>query len=92
MSKLKTVRKTNGKAEAYSPKKIETSIKKSCLAVNSSLGEAEKYAELITQQLNRWLKTKSEVTSVDIRTRSGRELKRYHPEAAYFYENYKKTI
>lgn len=92
MTGQKTIRKANGSAEIFVPAKINNSIKKSCLAVNSSLGEAEKYAELITREVNRWLKSKSEVTSTDLRVRTTRELKKYHPEAAFFYENYKKTI
>lgn len=92
MDKIKTIIKSDGQTQFFDPKKVSTSIKKSCLAVNSSLGEAEKYAELITKEINKWLKAKSEVTSKDIRIRSSRELKKYHPEAAFFYENYKKTI
>lgn len=92
MVNSKTIRKTDGSAENFFPEKIGNSIKKSCLAVNSSLGEAERYAELITREVNRWLRSKSEVTSTDLRVRSGKELKKYHPEAAFFYENYKKTI
>lgn len=84
--------KLNGKTQDFDAKKIENSIKKSCLAVNSSLGEADKYAKLISQQVNRWLKNKAEVTSLDLRNRSTKELQKYHPDAAEFYENYKKTI
>lgn len=92
MTSQKTIRKADGSAEDFFPDKIGSSIKKSCLAVNSSLGEAEKYAELITREVNRWLRSKSEVTTTDLRVRSAKELKKYHPEAAFFYENYKKTI
>ena len=87
-----TVIKQNGKQQAYSSDKIERSIKNSCLAVNSTIGEAEKYAELINQKLDKWLKTKNEITTEDLRIKSSNELARYHPEAAYFYANYKKTI
>ncbi len=91
MSKYRII-KADGTIEEYNPHKLASSLKKSCLAVNSSLGEAEKYAELIAKELDKWLRTKSEVTTTDIRVRSSKELKKYHPEAAYFYENYKKTI
>lgn len=84
--------KASGEKEPYNSAKIEASVRKSCLAVNSSLGEAEKYGELIAKEINKWLKTKTEVTTTDLRTKSSRELKKYHPEAAYFYENYKNTI
>lgn len=86
------ITKEDGRQQPYEKNKIEKSIKKSCLAVNSSLGEAEKYSELIAKEIDKWLKSKSEVTTTDLRARSSKELKRYHPEAAYFYENYKKTI
>ncbi|MGI6612127.1 MAG: ATP cone domain-containing protein [Candidatus Nanosyncoccaceae bacterium] len=84
--------KSSGEKEAYNPNKIAASIYKSCLAVNSSMGEAEKYGELIAKEIDKWLKTKTEVTTTDLRIKSSRELKKYHPEAAYFYENYKNTI
>ena len=84
--------KANGEKEAYNSDKVAASVRKSCLAVNSSMGEAEKYGELIAKETDKWMKTKTEGTTTDIRTKSSRELKKYHPEAAYFYENYKNTI
>ena len=87
-----TITKSGGKQQPYNQVKLEKSLKTSCLAVESTIGEAEKYADLISQTISKWLKTKSEVTSEDLRVKSGQELKKYHPNAAYFYTNYKKTI
>lgn len=84
--------KANGKRQPYASHKLAKSLRASCLAVGSSIDEADKYSELATAKVERWLKTKAEVTSQDLRLRAGRELARYHPDAAYFYQKYKELI
>lgn len=86
------VLKSNGKQQPFQAAKLQKSLKASCLAVGASSGESKKFAELTTAKVNRWLKTKTEITSQDIRLRSAKELAKYHPDAANFYQHYQEII
>lgn len=86
--------KRSGKrpTEKFSPEKLTTSIHAACLSVRSPDGEAQRTASEVTRAVIIWLETKPEVTSNDLRRIAGHHLKKFHPEAAYIYEQHKHII
>lgn len=86
--------KNNGRrpSEEFSRSKLHHSIVAACLAVRSSVGQAEHVGKMVTGEVITWLDDKPEVTSSDIRRVAGEHLKRYSPDAAYLYINQLSTI
>ncbi|RYX79254.1 hypothetical protein EON76_00850 [bacterium] len=78
--------------EQFSSEKLSTSIYAACLSVRSPDGEAQRTAGEVTRAVIIWLETKPEVTSNDLRRIAGHHLKKFHPEAAYIYEQHKHII
>lgn len=78
--------------EHFSPEKLETSILAACLSVRTPEGQAETLAKRIVTHVNDWLEEKAEVTSNDVRRVAGFHLTKYHPEAAYLYEQHTNII
>lgn len=74
-------------SEKFDPVKLHTSILATCLAVRAYEGEAHMIAERVCTSVLRWLASKTEVTSSDIRRKTAEYLHIYHPEAAYLYEH-----
>lgn len=86
--------KRSGKrqTEQFDPKKLSASIHAACLSVRSPDGEAQRTASDVTTAVIVWLETRPEVTSNDLRRIAGHHLKKFHPEAAYIYEQHKHII
>lgn len=82
----------NRKSELFSHDKLFASIVAACLSVRTPEGQAETIAQSVCDNVSKWLETRSEVTSNDIRLVAVRSLNKYHPEAAYLYEQHKVTI
>ena len=82
--------KQSGKraSETFAPEKLHHSVRAACLSVRSPEGEAETIAHSVTNAVVIWLVTKPEVTSGDVRRIAALHLKKFHPEAAYFYEHH----
>lgn len=78
--------------ESFMRHKLHASIQAACLSVRSLEGEAEMTATHVCQAVTRWLETKSEVTSADIRRKATEALRLLHPEAAYFYQHHRLVI
>jgi len=78
--------------ERYKRDKLRSSIVATCLSVRAPEGQAEDVADLVCDAVETWLKKHSEVTSHDLRTVAARHLKKFHPEAAYLYEQHRITI
>lgn len=85
-------RSGNRPSEAFDTNKLLYSIRAACLSVRSPEGEAESTAANVTTAVMLWLENKPAVTSHDIRRLAGAHLVRYHPEAAYLYQNHKVII
>lgn len=79
-------------SEPFDPVKLHQSIAAACLAVRAFEGEAHMTAERVCKAVLDWLMTKEEVTSADIRRVAARQLKAYHPEAAYIYEHHRLIV
>lgn len=86
--------KRSGKrpSERFDADKLHASIQASCLSVRSPDGEAHRTAAEVTTAVIIWLETKPEVTSNDLRRIASHHLKKFHPEAAYLYEQHKHII
>ncbi len=89
MSHMVDVIKRDGKTyESFDRKKLHKSIVAVCLSVRTPQGQAETTAHSVCDEVITWLQNKNEVTSRDIRTVTAKQLKRFHPEAAYLYEQH----
>lgn len=78
--------------EKFMRKKLHKSIVATCLSLRTPEGQANIVADLVCDAVEIWLKKHSEVTSHDLRMVAARHLKKYHPEAAYLYEQHRITI
>ena len=79
-------------SEPFDREKLQHSIRAACLSVRSPEGEAESTASLVADAVIVWITTKPAVTSHDLRRLAGSQLEQYHPEAAYFYQQYRTII
>lgn len=78
--------------ESFDPEKLRSSIRAACLSVRSPDGEADMTAGAVTDAVILWLETKPEVTSNDLRRVASGHLRKFHPEAAYLYEQHRTII
>jgi hypothetical protein len=74
--------------ELFDRSKLHKSIVAVCLSVHTPQGQAEETAHSVCDEVVAWIQDKPEVTSQDIRTVADKYLKRFHPEAAYLYEQH----
>ncbi len=81
-------RQGNRPTELFRNNKLHRSILLSCLAVRTPEGEATSIASYVTDEVERWLINKPEVTSDDIRVKASQIFKIYHPEAAHLYKHH----
>jgi transcriptional regulator NrdR family protein len=75
-------------SESFDAAKLRSSIIAACLSVRTPEGEAETLADRIVDHVSEWLEKKAEVTSNDLRRVASFHLTKYHPEAAYLYEQH----
>ncbi len=85
-------RGSNRQSERFNREKLHASIVASCLSARAPEGHAEFTARRVCDDVIIWLEQRPEVTSYDIRIVTARHLKKYHPEAAYLYEQHRITI
>lgn len=85
MSGGKYVYKRARVSEKYQRDKLVKSINAACLSVRSPEGEAMTTAMAVESRVEKWLASKVEVTSADIRRRAAKELVAFNPDAAYIY-------
>ena len=90
MSDSIEVIKRNGErqTEAFDPHKLHASVLAACLSVRSPEGEAESVAKLVAEHVTEWCRSKSAVTSSDLRRMAAAFLHRLHPDAAYLYQTH----
>jgi transcriptional regulator NrdR family protein len=78
--------------ENFDADKLLRSIRAACLSVRAPEGEADSTAATVTHTVVLWLDNKPVVTSHDLRRLASAHLQRYHPEAAYLYQNHRVII
>jgi transcriptional regulator NrdR family protein len=78
--------------ESFNRSKLHKSIIATCLSAQTPEGQAKKIADLVCDEVEKWLESRQEVTSTDIRVVASRHLRAYHPDAAYLYEQHRIMI
>ena len=82
----------NRQPEPYNAQKLQNTIYAACLNVREPEKSARQLAQKVVKEVEEWLQTKPQVTSLDIREKASSVLELYHPEAAYIYKQYSATI
>lgn len=82
---MKHIVKRAGHTEPYDVRKLYASIYAACLSVREHPGSAELIAGAVTEDFEKWLSSKHEVTSNDIRQVAGNYLKVINPDAGHIY-------
>lgn len=80
------------RTEPFVRDKLHASIVAACLSVRAPIGQAEKTAHTVCDEVMAWANQHPEITSHDLRVVAARHLRRYHPDAAYLYEQNKITL
>lgn len=78
--------------EPYDPAKLHRSITSACLTSGAPTGYAESIARKVVNEVEKWLESRPEVTSNDLRRVAAQKLKPYHPDASYLYEQNRSTL
>ena len=87
MSKaIDIVKRTRRSTESFSRQKLHTRVHAACMSVRSHDGAADQTAHQVCDAVLIWLEERPTVTSQDIRRVASKNLHKYHPEAAYMYE------
>lgn len=89
MANLHIVKRTRDYTEPYDERKLYASVYAACLCVRTPIGEAELTAARICDQIKPLIQDKKELTSADIRRKTGQLLQIYNPDAAYMYERHR---
>ena len=77
--------KRGGHTEPYDQRKLYASVYAACLGVREFPGTAELTAKEVTQEFEKWLGEKHEVTSNDIRRVTAEHLTAINPDAGHMY-------
>lgn len=86
---MKHIIKDYGGVELYDPSKLQSSIKRTLISCQVERKMAEEQSKKITDDFSNWLKPKSEITSLDIRSKVANMLIEYNKNAAILYKNHK---
>ncbi len=86
---MKHTVKRKGHKEPFDPRKIYASVYSSCVALRMTEDEAELIAQKVESDIKETVKDAEEVTAHTIHKLVVESLKKYHPDAAYLYENHK---
>ncbi|MGO3702127.1 MAG: ATP cone domain-containing protein [Candidatus Saccharimonadales bacterium] len=93
MSKaIDIVKRKSRQPESFRREKLHASVHAACLSVRSHDGAADQTANQVCDAVLIWLEERPKVTSQDIRRVAGKQLRKYHPEAAYMYEQQRNII
>lgn len=78
--------------ELFDREKLHKSIVAACLSAGTPMGTAENTARRVVDMVSHWLEKRPEVTSNDLRRIAAKELRTYHPDASYIYENHRSIM
>lgn len=84
---MKNVIKRNGSVEQYNETKLQSSIYKSCLSAKCAEHESKSITSAVILSVNKWLISKTEVTTNDIRHSTGKFLLILNHDAGYLYKH-----
>lgn len=77
--------KRAGHSEEFDSRKLYASVYSACLAVREPAASAELIAERVCDEVGKWIATKHEVTSGDIKRHADKAFHVLHPDAAWIY-------
>ncbi len=86
---MKHIVKRKGHIEPFDGRKLYASVYASCTALRMADKEAELIAKTVESEVTDALKDSSDVTAHTIHKKVVENLRKYHPDAAYLYENHK---
>lgn len=78
-----------GREELFDERKVYASCYSACLSSHISHMKAEKVAGKVTKDINKWIKTKKNVTSDQIFKETTKAIKRYNREASFMFETHR---
>ena len=81
------VKRKKRQPETFNRAKLHSSVRAACLSVRSHEGSADQAANNVCDAVLVWLEERPRVTSEDLRRIAGKNLQKYHPDAAYMYEH-----
>ncbi len=85
---MKHIIKNSGYSELYSRDKYKNSILKTLLAVPVPQQQAHIIADAMCHTTDKWLHNKHEVSSLDIRVFTQKQLAEHNADAALLYKKY----
>lgn len=88
----KTVVKNSGKVEIFSREKLAKSLRQTFNIAKAPDGLIEVMVKKILTEFENWQSDKPEITSSDIRRKITEICRKFHPEASYIYNNFKKIL
>ena len=80
--------KRKGHTEDFDERKVYASVYAACASAHYEEMECEKIAEKLTKKIKRFIKSKKQAESSEIRRRIENELKKQDEELAFFYEQH----
>lgn len=86
---MKHVIKTAGNIQNFSVTKLEKSIASSLVAVHAPSEDIPNITTQVCATVTAWLENKHEVSTIDIRTATAKELAKYNKDAAVLYKKHK---
>ena len=78
--------------EPFDRDKLHKSLVAACLSSGAPTGHADSMANRVTEDVIRWLESRPEVTTNDLRRIAAKHLRTYHPDASYLYEHHRSTL
>jgi len=80
--------KRRGHTEKYDEKKVYASCYYACMSAHINEEDAEKIAKDCMKKLNRWMRTKKEITAHQIYKVTSTTLRKHDKNAAFMYETH----
>ncbi len=78
--------------ELFNKEKLHKSLVAACLSSGAPTGHADAMATSVTEAVIKWLESRPEVTTNDLRRVAGKYLQTHHPDASYLYEHHRSTL
>lgn len=85
---MSQVVKRNRITQPYDREKLHGSIQAVCLSIHGYIGAAELTAHKVCDHIDGWLKSQTEVTSLDIRLKAADALSLYDTHSASLYRTH----
>ena len=86
---MKHIIKRRGRKEKYDEKKVYASTYSACLNSHLPKEEAEKIADMVTKEVDKWVENKTEVDSDQIFKEVIKSLEKIDPEVAFMFETHR---